>query len=87
MAYSANFHDNYARRQTNLMRQLYAFKQEGERLKAIYTNEAASGTDPAYVDTPLATAAELTEAINVINAVTTVIDAQITNITPFLQGE
>ncbi len=70
--------------------------EEAGKIDDIYTNEAVSGSDPAFVDTDIATAAEHTEAINVmrrqrdmlaLDGQTAAIASQdqIANLTPFLQ--
>lgn len=93
MAYSANAHDNFSRRATNWVRQFWALREEGQRLTAIYWNEANG--DENWVDTPLATTAELVSFLNILEDYERLISgsgdivtqSRIANCTPFLQGE
>lgn len=93
--YDSNKHDNFARRQTNWMRQLWQLKNEAETLKAIYENEADYGADAPFVDHNLATKQELIDAVVFQASFKALIDgsAPITqtdrtsNVTPFLAGE
>ena len=85
--YNANIHSNWAGRMTELVRVIYQSKQEIEKLDAIYTNEAESGSHSDFGDTSVNTEQELIDGVTAARAIKTTIVAQESNITPFLTGE
>ena len=96
MAYDANQHNKFSQRCENWIQNLRAAYDEAGKIDDIYTNETVSGTDPAFVDTPIATKAEHTEAINVMRRLRDMLaldgqtaaiasQDQTANLTPFLQ--
>ena len=96
MAYDANKHQVFSQRCRNFIRELDNLYTEAGKIEDIYTNETGSGTDPAWVDTGIATAVEHVDAILVMqrlrdmlamdeqNQVIAVED-QTARLTPFLQ--
>jgi hypothetical protein len=93
--YDATKHDAFARRMTNWMRQIWALREEANRLTAIYQQEAEYGAHASFTDTSIATEQELVDAIVFQSSYNALIDgsAAITqtnrtsNVTPFLAGE
>ncbi len=63
MAYDANKHQIFSDRVQNLARTIQSAREEALLLDAIYINETASGSDPAYIDNDNATAAEHTDMV------------------------
>lgn len=87
MSYNAAKHEVFSQRVQNAMVILHdVINREMETLDDIYNNETASGTDAAFTDTDIATEAEHVEAITAIRAFQTTLAAQLSNITPWLQG-
>ena len=88
MAYSAannqTFHDRMRRCMAALHEVAFV---EGVKLDQIYTNETASGTVDAWVDTDIADAAECVEGIVLIRALQAWItdNSHAVRITPFIQ--
>lgn len=94
MAYSVRDHRQFSRRMQNLMYRLQAVREEAAKLVVIYQNEADSGSDPQWVDTPIAEAAEHVDGILLCQSLEAFIAngivAQIDReqwLTPFLQSE
>jgi len=96
MAYDANKHAVFEQRCQNFIRNLSAAYDEAGKIDAIYTNETGSGTDPAWVDGNIATAAELVDAILVMQRLRDMLaldgqtaaiasEDQTARLTPFLQ--
>lgn len=93
--YDANKHESFARRMTNWMRQVWALREEANRLTAIYQQEAEYGAHASFIDTSLATEQELIDAIVFQASYNALIDGgaaisqtdRTANITPFLAGD
>ena len=96
MAYDVNKHNAFSKRCQSFMATLEQAYIEAGRLNDIYTQEALSGSDPAWVDTEIATAAEHVDAILVMQrlrdalgfdgqSVTLTPEDQTARFTPFLQ--
>lgn len=90
--YDAGKHDVFTRRMINWMQQLWTLREEAQRLDAVYTEESASGSDAAFVDTGYVTKQELINAIVFQRTFNAMIDGsqavtqtdRTSNITPFL---
>jgi len=96
MAYDANKHTRFSQRMRNWMREINQLYIEAGAIDDIYTNEAASGADAAFVTNDIATKTEYQDAINLLRRHRDMLafDAQTANITsadqislvtPFLQ--
>ena len=96
MAYDANHHGAFSERMKNIINQLQSDYEEAGRLDAIYTEETASGTDPAFVDNGNASAAEHVNGITLLRRLRDCLaldgqsaaissEDQTANMTPFLQ--
>lgn len=93
--YNSNKHENFSRRMTNLMRQVWQCNEEAARLTAIYQQEAEYGNHASFADTGDATEQELIDAIVFLASYKALIDGSDSisqtdrtgNITPFLAGE
>lgn len=96
MAYDANKHHKFSQRCQNFIQNLRNAYEEAGKIEDIYTNETGSGSDPAWVDTPIATAGEHIDAILVMQrlrnclamdgqSVTITVEDQTARLTPFLQ--
>lgn len=66
MAFDAQKMQAFSERTRNFITNLEAAYIEAGRLDDIYTNEAESGSDPAWGDTSIATAAEHVDAVLVM---------------------
>jgi hypothetical protein len=95
VSYDAAKHENFTRRNVNWARQLWALCEEGNRLKAIYDNEAESGAHADFVDNSICTKAEQQSLIQVQQGLISIVygTAAVSQadrrhfLTPFLQGE
>ena len=87
MSYTSSDHDRWVARQTADVIAVYNAIKEWEELKAIYTNESASGADANFVATPDITKHELIDGVTEMDAIKTTVDAQISNLTPFLNTQ
>jgi len=93
MAYSAANHEIFSQRVQNWMLSFQNLRDEAAKLDAIFLNEAASGTDPAWGDSLIALAAEHVDAVTMFrdlksfaeNSAVLTTDRQVW-ITPFVQG-
>ncbi len=96
MAFSADHMTTFSERTKNWIQNLQNAYAEAGKLDDIYINESASGTDPAWVDTPNATAAEHVDAIVLMRRLrdalaldgqsqTLTAEDQTARMTPFLQ--
>lgn len=96
MAYSAEHHAVFSQRMKNWIQNLNQAYIEAGALDDIYLNETASGTDPAWVDTANATAAEHVDGIVLLRRIrdalamdgqsqTLTAEDQTSRMTPFLQ--
>jgi len=63
MAYSADDHNRFSRRVQKFMLRIQALRDEAAKLREIYSNETASGSDPNFSDTEIALEAEHVNAI------------------------
>lgn len=84
MAYDANKHNVFSDRCKAFITNLHNAYIEAGKLDDIYLEESASGTDPAWVDTSNATAAEHVDAIIVMRRLRDALafDGQSNTITP-----
>jgi len=94
MAYSAGKHTTFSRRMQNFFNTFQSLRNEMASLDELYINEAASGGDAAWVDTPIATATEHTDGIVFMRALTDFCEGGVvatsdrrSNITAFVQSE
>jgi len=92
MAFTTQNMDVFSKRVQNYMLALQNLREEGERLYHIYVNEAQSGDDPEFTDTPIATKQEHIDAMTMMVDVKKFVENQdvITTdrqqwITPFIQ--
>lgn len=83
MAFDQQKMQAFSERTRNFMTNLEAAYIEAGRLDDIYVNEAGSGSDPAWSDTDIATAAEHVDAILVMRRLRDALafDGQSNNIT------
>lgn len=68
MSYTAENHKVYSERTKNWCKAAQDLLDEGKRMDQIFLNEAASGSDPEYVDNGNGTAAEHTDVVTMIRA-------------------
>lgn len=72
MAWSTQKNDIFFRRAQDWVASLVSLLEKRNRLTELYTNEAQG--DPAFVDTPIATTAELIDLAGVMNALDTLVN-------------
>jgi len=96
MAYDTQNHEAFSARMKNWITNLQNVYEEAGKLDDIYTNEAASGADPQFVDNSTATKAEHVDGIVLMRRVrdalaldgqsqTLTAEDQTSRMTPFLQ--
>ena len=63
MSFNVRDHRTYSRRTQKLVLRIQAIRDEAKKLLDIFVHEAAEGTDPQFVDTPIASAQEHIDAM------------------------